>query len=605
MPPSHLPDLSDAKEIAIDTENRDPRLKELGPGYIRRDGNVAGIGVATDTGFRGYFPFAHAGGGNLDRGLVTRWLAEQCTVERDYIFAYAQYDLGWLRSEGIEIKRGRIVDISIAATLLDEEDPAGYSLDAIARRWVGRGKDEVLLREAARNWGVDPKGELWKLPAKCVGPYGETDPELTLAAWRRLKEALKAEDLWNIFQLECELTPILFEMFWRGIRVDLDYGQKLNERWQVEETETLRSIGFSVKDLWTPDAVVAYCKKHGIRFPLTDKGNPSITADFMTNSGHPQLLPLRKARAINRTRSTFLESVLLQNHINGRIHPQYVQLASDDGGTRTGRLSCRNPNAQQFPKRSTLFDAKAIRKCLLPEEGKLWAKFDYWSQEPTLQCHYGLLTRLPGADAVRDQFRDRVKLYTIIERATGGKCNYDQAKEVVLGRSYGMGAAKMAARMGIDEEKCREILTAFDAGVPYITLLARALSNKAASVGFVRTVLGRHRHFNHWKPCDTQDMPIKGLEAARAHWGPDAQLERAWTYKAFNALIQGSAGDQSKRALVEINRAIGLPMHPVHDEISKSVENEKEALVMKEIMENCVKLECPAQTDMDLGASWC
>lgn len=605
VPPTCLPNLADAKEIAIDTETHDPRLTDLGPGYIRHDGKVAGIGIATDTGYKGYYPIAHAAGGNLDAKIVSNWLREQLAVpNRDYIYTNAQYDLGWLRTLGVEC-RGRIVDISIAQTLLDEEAPDGYSLDAISRRHGLGGKDELLLRQAAQDWGLDPKKDLWKLPSKLVGPYGEADPVLTLQAWHALKPLLKKENLWQIFSLECEVTPILFEMFWRGVRVDLPYAESLATRWLTEELAVLKSINFSMADLWTPDAVVSYCKKHSIEFPYTAKGNPSITSDFMMNSGHPELLPLRKARAINRTRTTFLEDVILKGNLNGRIHPQYIQLASDDGGTRTGRLACRNPNAQQFPKRSTLFDAKAIRKCMLPEEGHLWAKFDYWSQEPTLQCHYGLLTGLPGAEEVRDKFAKKVKLYTIIEQATGGRCNYDQAKEVVLGRSYGMGAPKMAGRMGIAEEECRSILEAFDRGVPYITLLARQLTNKAQRTGFVRTLLGRHRHFDHWKPANSNEMPVQGYDNAVRKWTKDAQLERAWCYKAFNALIQGSAGDQAKKALVLINQAIGLPMFPVHDELSKSVVDEKEALIMKEIMENAVELLCPAQCDMDLGTSWC
>lgn len=628
VPPSFLPDLSDAKEIAIDTENKDPRLKILGPGYIRKDGHVAGIGIATDTGFSGYFPIAHFAGGNLDSKIVCKWLASTCSHARDYVFANAQYDLGWLRNLGIEVA-GRVVDISIAATLLDEEATEGYSLNSIGRRYTGQGKDEALLRTAASNWEVDPKADLWKLPPKLVGPYAEKDPVLTLKAWHALKPLLEKENLMKVFELECKVTPVLFEMFWRGIRVDLDYGCALNERWQKEEAQVLRSFNFSVEDLWTPEAIHRYCAKNGIELPRTapsksfPNGQLSAKKDYLTNLNHPALAPLLKARAINRTRQTFLVDVLLKGHLNGRIHPQYIQLASDEGGTRTGRLACRNPNAQQFPKRSTLFDAKAIRKCLLPEEGLLWAKHDYWSQEPTLQCHYGLRTNLPGANFVRDQFAKRIKLYTIIEQLTGGKCNYDQAKEVVLGRSYRMGATKMAQRMGIDYDRCQEILEAFDSGVPYIGLLGTALTEKAQQTGFVRTVLGRHRHFDHWTITKRSDpeyqrlkalgqekkyippMPVKGRKAAVAKWTEYAELERAWCYKAFNALIQGSAADQTKQALVDINQAIGLPQMTVHDEISKSVKDEAESKIMGEIMVNCVKLLCPAQTDADLGPSWC
>jgi DNA polymerase I-like protein with 3'-5' exonuclease and polymerase domains len=127
----------------------------------------------------------------------------------------------------------------------------------------------------------------------------------------------------------------------------------------------------------------------------------------MESCTHPKLKEVQEVRAINRVRSVYLEENLITNVIRGRIHPQYIQMASDDGGTRTMRLACRNPNAQQFPKRSTLFDAKSLRKVLIPEDGMDWAKFDYWSQEPVIQCHYALKLGLPGAQEVRTQFERR------------------------------------------------------------------------------------------------------------------------------------------------------------------------------------------------------
>lgn len=612
-PPVRFPDLSDAKVISLDTENRDPLLKSKGPSFIRKQGHVAGIGVATDTGFRGYFPIGHALGGNLDKEVVSRWLRDTCKVDRDYVFTNAPYDVGWLSTLGVDVK-GRWHDISIMATLLDEEDPKGYSLDSIGRRYVGRGKDETKLREAAREYGVDPKADLWKLPAKFVGTYGEADPVLTLEAYVKLLEELKRQDLGKIYDLELRVTPVLYKMWRQGIRVDHDYAVQLNERWLVEEKSLLSQLKMSVDDIWSNEVVVNFCDKRGIKYPRTEKGNPSITKDFMEHNGHPDLLPLRKVRAINRTRSTYLEQNLIEDTFEGRIFPQYVQLATDEGGTRTGRLACKNPNAQQFPKRSRLFDAKSIRKCLVPEEGKLWAKFDYWSQEPTLQCHYGLLYDYPSAVAVRDKFAQGIKLYTFIEEATGGRCNYDQAKEVVLGRSYGMGAPLMAERMGISVLECEDILNAFDAAVPFIAGLSELADQMAKQRGWIRTIMGRKRHFNlyarrSYKDENGQWVRYKGPGRALERWLADgftaAQVERAFTYKAFNALIQGGSADQTKMSLVLINEQLGLPQMTVHDEISKSVVDEREALIMKEIMQTSIELRCPVRADMELGKSWC
>lgn len=601
-PPRDFPNLSDAKEIAIDTETYDPYLKQRGPGYLRaksgslEEGFVCGVGIAVDR-WRGYFPLRHPESANCDPEVLARFLNDTFqSADRNYVFAHAAYDLGWLRTLGVEVA-GEIIDIQIADPLLDEENPQGYSLEALCRRWLGEGKDETLLKAAANALGYDnPKAVMHKIPAKYVGPYGEADPDQTLRIWQKIKEHHEWPDLSRIWAIEKKVTRVLFEMMWQGVQVDLDYGQKLNDRWKKEEEECYRQLGF--REIWEDTAV----RQHFARQGINHQG--SLDKGFLECVEHPHGKLLRQARELNRCRTTFLEQNLLQNSTSGRIHPQYVQLASDEGGTRTGRLSCKNPNAQQFPKRSGLIDSKSIRKCLIPEDGMLWAKWDFWSQEPTIQCHYGLVENLGGAEQVARQFAEGVKLYTFIEQATKGKLTYDQAKAVALGRSYGMGKAKMASTIGLPEDECEIVLRAFDAVVPYIGILAERFQSRASSRGWIKTLLGSRRRFNLWQPSrEWGNTPLTRPEALK-NW-PDQALERAFVYKAFNAGIQGSAANQAKKALVDIYETIGLPSMAVHDEISKSVKDEKEAKLMGEIMCNAVKLRLPVRADLDLGVTWC
>lgn len=618
QPPRELPDLSDAKEIAIDTENRDPHLKSKGPGWIRRDGHMAGFSVATDTGFKGYFPIAHEGGGNLDSTLCTGWLADVCRKpDRDYVFTNAFYDLGWLESAGVTIK-GRIRDISICDTLLDEENPDGYGLEALGRRWLGSGKNELELKQAANAFGFRPKEDMWRLPAKFVGLYGETDALRTLQIYQKQKPALIADDLMVPFELESELTPILYGMTKRGIRVDLNYANQLNDEWLRDEKTLLRELNASVDDIWNPDYVRSLCRHLNIPIPEKipdDDESGALDKNYLTGTGNKGIIPLLKVRAINRTRSIYLEQNLIRNAINGRIHPQYVQMASDEGGTRTGRLASKNPNAQQFPKRSKLFESKRLRKALIAEDGCQWAKLDYWSQEPIIQVHYALVLGLDGAETVRDAFAKDIKLAHFIEKATDGRCNYDEAKEVALGRSYGMGKKKMSRRMGISIEECGDILEAFDEVVPFIKGLAEDVSATAKNRGYIKTLLGYRRRFNLWQPVrnwdrkfekdwdDDRFYPATTYEKATLAWG--AKIQRAYTYKAFNALCQGGAANQAKKAIVEIAKAGILPTLPVHDEInSGNITDPSQAQRMKEIMENVIPLRLPARADLDLGYSW-
>lgn len=534
------------------------------------------------------------------------------------MFANAQYDLGWLRTLGVEVS-GRINDVCIADTMLDEERPDGYSLEALSLRWLGIGKDETVLRQAAQDWGLkNAKAELWKLPANLVGAYGEADPVRTLAVWQKQKPELQKENLWKTYEVERELIPILFEMYWHGIRVDTRFAEQLNARWLVRERELLSAL--KGVDLWSTAHLASLCDREKIRYPRTGatkrypNGQPSITKAFLEKADHPVLNQVREARAINRVRSVYLEENLIRNVFHGRIHPQYIQMASNEGGTRTMRLACRNPNAHQFPKRSTLFDAKSLRKCLIPEDGERWAKLDYWSQEPVIQLHYALNERLPGSKEVEAQFKAGIKLATYVEKATQGRLNYDMAKQVILARSYNQTAPSMAVTTGLGLTECEDILNGFDELVPYVSLLNRTTSGLARSRGWIKTLLGHKAHFNYWEvPRRNQKNPEPGkppidysplpFAKAKARF-PDLPLERAWVYKAFNRLCQGGAAGQTKKAMVEINKAIGRPLMSVHDEVSRSIASDKETDMMNEIMVHCIPLLAPVRADREVGFSW-
>ncbi len=617
-PPRELPDLSSAKIIAIDTENRDPKLTTRGPAWIHGDGHCAGFSVATDSGFRGYFPLAHGGGGNLDREIVISWLAEQCSVAgRDYVFAGAFYDIGWLQSLGVTVQ-GRIRDVQICDALIDEENPDGYSLEALGRRWLGSGKDESELKAAANAYGYRPKEDLWKLHAKFVGRYGEADADRTLRIFQKQLPVLRSEGLWEAFELESRLTPILYGMTRQGIRVDLPYAVQLSERWKKEEDECLRILGCGAEDIWSPDFVRRLCGRLGIPIPEKNEDDDEsgrLDKNYLSGTGNKDVMPFLRARAINRSRKIYLEQNLIENSIKGRIHPQYIQMKSEQGGCRTPRLASKNPNAQQFPKRSKLFDSKALRKCLIAEDGCEWAKLDYWSQEPIIQTHYALARRLEGAERIKEQFAKGVKLATFIEQETKGRCNYDEAKEVALGRSYGMGKGKMSRRMGISINECGEILEAFDRVVPFIKELADDVSAAAQARGFILMPLGYRRRFNYWQPVRNWDGKFEkpwdddryyepvSRAVAEAQWGAK-NIQRAYTYKAFNALCQGTGAIQAKKALVAISEIV-RPTLPVHDEInSANITSEAQAHTMKHAMETSLNLHLPARAELDLGLTW-
>ena len=200
--PKEFPDLRSAEEIAIDLETRDPDLKKLGSGAIRGNGEVVGIAVAVN-GYKGYFPIAHGTGKNLPKDKVLSWFKDICESPATKIFHNAMYDVCWIRNLGIKIN-GLIIDTMIAAYIIDE-NRFNYTLNALSWVYLNQGKNEALLNQAAKERGLDPKADMWKLPAMEVGAYAEKDAELTLMLWHHLKRIIIEDNLQDIFNLETDL----------------------------------------------------------------------------------------------------------------------------------------------------------------------------------------------------------------------------------------------------------------------------------------------------------------------------------------------------------------------------------------------------------------
>ena len=175
VPPQTFPNLSNAKEIAIDLETCDPHMESFGPGWPRNDGFIVGYAIAVE-GWSGYYPVAHQGGGNLDKRLVERWITDVLKTPADKIMHNAAYDLGWLKASGFEVS-GTIYDTMLAAPLLDE-NRFSFALNSLGFDFVQEVKSEQSLKQAAADFGVHPKKELWKLPAMYVGDYAEQDAAL-------------------------------------------------------------------------------------------------------------------------------------------------------------------------------------------------------------------------------------------------------------------------------------------------------------------------------------------------------------------------------------------------------------------------------------------
>ena len=598
VPPERLPDLSQHKEIAIDLETRDPNLMTMGSGSIRGDGEVVGIAVAVE-GWPGYFPIAHEGGGNMDRDLVLDWFEEVCNTTATKIFHNAMYDVSWIRSLGFRINGG-IIDTMIAASLVNE-NRFRYTLDAVAKDYVGAGKNERLLQEAAKDWGVDAKAEMWRLPSGFVGEYAEKDAEITLKLWAAMQHEISKQDLWDVFNLETNLFPCLVDMKFQGVRVDLDKAAKTRRALEESEKQTridmIEQVGFDV-EIWAAASIAKAFDKLNLPYDRTEKGAPSFTKNFLKEHPHDFPKMVVSCRELNKMNTTFIDTILKHNH-KGRIHSDINQIGSDQGGTVTGRFSYANPNLQQIPGRGIL--GRKIRQIFIPEEGQTWGCFDYSQQEPRILVHFASLMRLEGTGTIVDAYNDgSADFHQMIADMAG--IERKQAKTINLGIMYGMGKNKLMAELGLMKDSAEKLLKTYHQKAPFVKMLSEAVSRRAEDSGKIRTIGGRLCHFDLWEPHGFGiKKPLAHADALREH-GPG--IKRAFTYKALNKLIQGSAADMTKQSMLALYREGVIPHIQIHDELDISVTSVQQSEKIIKIMEEAVELQVPNKIDYEKGENW-
>ena len=598
--PEELKDLRGHKEIAVDLETCDPELTELGSGNVVGRGKIVGISVAVE-GWSAYYPIAHEGGGNMDKKLVLNWLQDLFKQDSTFIFHNAMYDICWLRSSGI-IPPVKIVDTMIAASLVNE-NRWSFRLDALAREYAGIGKDEAVLQAAAREYGIDAKKDMWKLPSMFVGQYAERDAESTLKLWHRMKVELSDQDLWTIFDTETRLFPCLVDMRFKGVRVDVERADKIKKELMDKENKIINKIkdltGVSV-ELWSAASIAKVFDALKLPYDRTEKtGAPSFTKNFLSNHPNEIAQGISYAREINKAHTTFIDTIVKHSH-KGRIHADINQIRSDQGGTVTGRFSMSNPNLQQIPVRHKEL-GPLIRSLFIPEENHKWGVFDYSQQEPRILVHYAKLQKLDGIDEIANAYKSgEADFHSAVAKMAG--IERSQAKTINLGLMYGMGKNKLMAELGLMKEPAEKLIAQYHAKAPFIKQLMQAVSRRADDSGRIRTLGGRVCHFDLWEPTTFgAGMPKPHVEALKEY---GHGIKRAGTYKALNRLIQGSAADMTKLSIIALSENGIIPHIQIHDELDVSVEHSEQAKQIVEIMESAIKLEIPNKVDYESGDNW-
>jgi len=615
-----LPDLSRVREFAFDFETWDPYLKSKGPGFVYKRAKVIGIAIYLDSGFNCYFPLRHSDG-NVDYAQLKPWLVELFSSDiRTSIAANYRYDAECLWSLGIDNKTYQ-VDIQILEALLDEEKRS-YSLASLCKDYglEEKKKDQIegaLLRAGYIVDGKPDWSKVFKLPVALVGEYAMYDAKSTYDIYQLQKEIIIEEELQQVAELESQLIPVLHEMRINGVPVDVDRAEKENDRLLTENQVLLDQIYQVFPDLnvFSPTQLGVAVAERGIVPEKTEKGNDSVSNEFLLSLDDPLLNMIGKYRQQEKIRRDFIQSMILEDSYEGRVHPQWFQtrgssfMSGDDtGGTRSGRIACSNPNLAQIPSRHPTL-GPLVRSLFIPYSGDKWFKGDLSQQEPRISLHYAHLLKMTGAAEARQVYLDNphTDYHTLtmemVNKVSPTPITRTQAKTINLGVAYGMGKQKLADGLQMSTHKAQALLNSYHEGFPFMKELMNYCIEVAEQRGFVKTVLGRRRRFDMWEPPYFQrgKFPIKGREAAIAKYG---SVRRASLHKAMNSIVQGSAAEQMKRALVQIHAERIPLLITLYDEIGASIQSGQQSVMIKEITENAIQFTVPQVMEFKVMDSW-
>ena len=583
---------------AIDIETKDPHLKVWGPGSVRKDGRILGIGVyCPDRGVDEYL--------EPHNPRLLEILANPDIVK---VFHNGVYDLDWIiNGYGIKVN-GRCEDTMTRETLLDSY-AYSYSLDACcARRGVtGKNKGDTI-----DTWWVEHGGKgkaiehLDEIPAQVVGSYCRQDCRATYGLFFAQQPLLVEQNLLNANDIECRLYPLLMQMKGNGFRIDtprlLTLADMFDEEYESGIAELEHKYGFDSGTLSLNSAndIEKMWRAEHLPIEYTTTGKPSFAAAVLENSPHPLAEKIQHLRGLIKTQS-FLNS-WVDFTINGHIHPCFYPAKRDEAGTVTGRWSSQNPNLQQVPARLEKH-GKEIRSLFIPEEGCILGAFDYKQIEYRTFIHFAVG---PGADEARAEFHIHDVDYhqmvqTMMGWVTGDKDKDKEYRHITknlnFGSIYCMGARSFAKKFRIPLLKAHpdadpdnlfpladSLMKAYKRKIPFVDPTCRLIMQTGERRGYVRTLSGRR-----------QRMPDDG-----------------GSYKLVNYLIQGSAADLLKKGLVDAwDQGVfnELKLHAqVHDEVVFSIPKTKagyEACVtLQECMKNSYKLKIPLGVDTEIGPDW-
>ena len=497
--------------------------------------------------------------------------------------------------------------------------------------------------------------KLWELFDKKLDQVLYTKPETK-----------KEYNLRNIFELETKLFPCLVDMKFKGVRIDvakaIQFGRHLKKRRDQILKAIQNKTGIRI-DIWAASSIKHLLEHLKIKdYKVTPKSKlPQLPKNYLNTHKEKSLRMIAKAREYDKAANTFVDG-LLGYVYKGRIHADINQIRGDGGGTVTGRFSMSNPNLQQIPSKG--FIGKKMRELFIPEEGHTWGSFDYSQQEPRIVVHYAIKHELEKTDDLKNQFNnDKADFHQIV--ADMAKISRKQAKTINLGLFYGMGKGKLQAELNLDKDQAKKLFDTYHNKVPFVKQLSDGLMRFAENEKLIFTLEDRfcrfdkyesvnkrwnnkERKFEEWDPEAKEIKKADGTITYEGDWvvpkllskkdawskfkllfnakskskteGGDGKVEEltekqrqdwfknyfvsAFTYKALNRLVQGSAADMTKKAMVLLHEKGIIPHIQIHDELCVSIKDKKTRIMVQKTMEEAIILKVNNKVDYEYGPNW-
>ncbi len=482
------------------------------------------------------------------------------------------------------------LDVLIAGQLLDAT--GAHQVSALAAEYLGRSVTswEELAGRGARAKSVEQLGP------EAVSRWAAAQVEALLALQPVLRDRLEADGLTRLYEdVEGPLTAVLSRMERAGVRIDAEQLEELSRELEKEldriEREIHRLAGEEFLVSSPKQLQVILFDKLGLPVVKKTKTGYSTDESVLEQLAAHHELPGRVLawRKISKLKTTYIDALPpLVSPRTGRIHPHFHQL-----GAATGRLSASNPNVQNIPIRGE--QGARIREAFVPGEGHLLMSADYSQVELRIVAHYS------GDASLIEAFRQGQDIHRRTAAEVAGIALDDvseeqraRAKAVNFGIIYGSSAYGLAQQLGIAAGEAQETIDAYFAQYEGVRRFLDETTRQAREQGFVRTLLGRRRAL--------PDLASR-----------NRTLRQAAERMATNTVIQGTAADLIKKAMVEVDetlRAEGLGTQmllQVHDELVFELpesEQERLAELVRERMEGVAELAVPLTVEIGVGRSW-